>query len=255
VLKSSVASCTNILPYKFPFVNIIMLKKIALGLGLGIGAASALSQTVSDIKASPAGSAYIQNSNGVIVRTENGMCWRTGFWTPADAVPGCDGPLVPPIAKPIAPAVAPPPPVAQAPAAPAAPSAPVVPKRCDFSVTIGDAQSFGFNSASLTAAAERLVEATVLRLLADCAIVDTILVTGHTDSIGSHAYNQKLSAKRANAVATYLKDRGITAQVNTSGAGETQPVTSCEGKLPRATLLTCMAPDRRVEVEVRGVAR
>ena len=55
---------------------------------------SASAQVVTDIKAKTPNSAYVQDSRGVIVRDPFGLCWRTGQWTPADAVPGCDGPLV-----------------------------------------------------------------------------------------------------------------------------------------------------------------
>ena len=55
---------------------------------------SASAQVVTDIQAKQPNSAYVQDSRGVIVRDPFGLCWRTGYWTPADAVPGCDGPLV-----------------------------------------------------------------------------------------------------------------------------------------------------------------
>ena len=43
-----------------------------------------------DIKAATPKSAYVQDARGVIARDPFGLCWRTGYWTPADAVPGCD---------------------------------------------------------------------------------------------------------------------------------------------------------------------
>ncbi|RZK78736.1 MAG: OmpA family protein, partial [Pedobacter sp.] len=46
-----------------------------------------------ELKANTPYSAYVQDARGVIVRNSNGLCWRTGYWTPADAVPGCDAPL------------------------------------------------------------------------------------------------------------------------------------------------------------------
>src|SRR6478609_6521355 len=83
-----------------------MLKHFVFGFTFCIGAASALSQTATDIKASTNQSAYTQDSRGIIARSPFGLCWRMGYWTPADAVIGCDGELVPPIAKPTAPAIA-----------------------------------------------------------------------------------------------------------------------------------------------------
>lgn len=248
MLQSAQTSRINSAPHTLA-MKTAMLKKITFGLGLCITAAAALSQPASDIRADPDGSAYMQSGNGVIVRGGSGMCWRTGFWTPSAAVPGCDGPLVPPIAKPTAPEVIPPPPVAlERPAPPPQ-------KRCDFSVTLGDEQFFRFNGTALSRIAKKRLEAEVLPQFENCKTVENVLVTGHTDRIGSHLYNQKLSEKRAEAVANYLKSRGITAPINTLGAGKTRPVSSCSSKLPRAELIKCMAPDRRVVIEARGIAR
>lgn len=57
-----------------------------------VAAFSASAQDMTDIKASTPNSAYVQDGRGVIVRDPFGLCWRTGYWTPADAVPGCDAP-------------------------------------------------------------------------------------------------------------------------------------------------------------------
>ena len=63
-------------------------------------AGSALAQSsppfapvTTDIQAAKPRSAYVQDARGVIVRDPYGLCWRTGYWTPADAVPGCDLPI------------------------------------------------------------------------------------------------------------------------------------------------------------------
>ncbi|HEX7633913.1 MAG TPA: OmpA family protein, partial [Noviherbaspirillum sp.] len=171
-----------------------MIKKLALGL-LGACATSALAQTVSDIQANPTQSAYLQNSRGIVARNPFGLCWRSGYWTSVDAVVGCDGELVPPVVKPTAPAIAPP--------AAAAPIAPATPKRCDFAITFSSDETFAFDKTRLSNAAEKRINDEVLTKLASCAKVDMILVTGHTDRLGSQQYNQKLSEKRAEAVAAY----------------------------------------------------
>ena len=76
-----------------------------------------------DIQARTPYSAYVQDSRGVIVRNPFGLCWRTGYWTPADAVPGCDAPLcVPPEKLENGKCVAPPPAPAPAPVAEPAPA-------------------------------------------------------------------------------------------------------------------------------------
>ena len=86
---------------------------------------------------------------------------------------------------------------------------------------------------------------------------DVISVTGHTDRIGSPAYNQALSARRADAVKSYLVDPAGVASLKivARGAGEAQPVTKagdCRGRNASAALIACLQPDRRVEVEVSG---
>ena len=224
----------------------MMMKNFALSLILGLSAASAFAQTASDIQANPAKSMYVQDGRGVIARSPFGLCWRTGYWTPADAVAGCDGELVPPIAKATAPAIAT---TAQPTPVPAAP------KRCDFSTTLSSDQTFAFNKAVLNNAAKKRIDEEVLAKLAGCAKVDIVLITGHTDRLGSHQYNQKLSEKRANAVAGYLKSKGVTAEIDTLGAGKTQSVKACDDKLPRTQLIECLAANRRVVIEARGLAR
>ncbi|MFY9327650.1 MAG: outer membrane beta-barrel protein [Georgfuchsia sp.] len=86
---------------------------------------------------------------------------------------------------------------------------------------------------------------------------DVIMVTGHTDRIGSHAYNMKLSTQRAEAVKAYLvESAGIPAdKIVTKGVDGSEPVTKpedCKGNKATKKLIACLAPDRRVEVEVNG---
>ena len=85
--------------------------------------------------------------------------------------------------------------------------------------------------------------------------LEVIIAVGHTDSVGSDAYNQKLSVRRSEAVKAYLTGKGIEAnRVYTEGKGETQPVTGnkCDNVRGRAAQISCLQPDRRVEVEVIG---
>ena len=78
-------------------------------------------------------------------------------------------------------------------------------------------------------------------------------VKGYTDRIGSEAYNQTLSEKRAQAVADQLQAAGVAPeQLTVTGMGEADPVsTGCEG-LRGNKLVDCLAPDRRVELSVTG---
>jgi len=81
------------------------------------------------------------------------------------------------------------------------------------------------------------------------------LDSGHSDRLGTQKYNQRLSEKRAAAVASYLKSRGVTAPIDAIGAGESLPVKACNNRLPRPKLIACLAPNRRVGIEVRGTAK
>ncbi len=88
---------------------------------------------------------------------------------------------------------------------------------------------------------------------------DAIPVEGHTDRLGSQAYNQKLSVRRAEAVKSYLVSAGgvDAARISAVGMSESQPVTKaedCRGTKPNAKLVACLQPDRRVDVEVSGTA-
>lgn len=85
----------------------------------------------------------------------------------------------------------------------------------------------------------------------------TITVIGHTDRLGPQDYNQKLSTRRAQSVQRYLIDTaGIPAdKITARGVDGSDPVTKpgdCVGNKATATLIACLQPDRRVEVDVFG---
>ena len=82
------------------------------------------------------------------------------------------------------------------------------------------------------------------------------IVIGYSDRIGSEAYNQKLSEARARTVADFLVSKGLaTSKIAIEGRGEADPVTGtqCDGVKGKNQLISCLAPDRRVEVRVTGV--
>jgi len=79
--------------------------------------------------------------------------------------------------------------------------------------------------------------------------LEVVIAIGHADSIGSDAYNQKLSVRRAESVKAYLVSKGIEAnRVYTEGKGKKQPVADNRTKEGRAK-------NRRVEIEVIGTRR
>lgn len=204
---------------------------------------------------------YWVDSSGTIVRSGTGLCVRTGTWEPADAVvPGCDGvPLQPAQAVstenksaaevPAAAAASAQRPTSDHVIEPAASKseettkAAVVPPPI-AKVSLTTDTSFGFDQSSLRP--EGLERLKKLHAELQNAKVDSILATGHTDSIGKASYNKKLSIRRAQAVKDYLVKLGIPSdRIFIDGKGATQPVASNKTSQGRAR-------NRRVDVEVIG---
>lgn len=171
------------------------------------------------------------------------LCWRDNFWTPATAIADCDGALKPVVAE-----VAPPPPPpapAPAPAAPAPAPAPVVaPVPSSEKVTYAADAFFDFDKAILKPEAKTKLDDLVSKTKE--INLEVIIAVGHTDSVGTDAYNDKLSVRRAESIKTYLTSKGLEAnRVYTEGKGKKQPVAdnkTAEGR----------AKNRRVEIEVVG---
>jgi OmpA-OmpF porin, OOP family len=122
-------------------------------------------------------------------------------------------------------------------------------------VTLSADSLFTFDSAAVQPAGRVELDALAAGLRG--VAFDTIVVTGHTDRIGSPDYNLRLSNSRATAVKDYLVNSADVpaAKVTTRGVNGSEPVTTaeqCGPQLTRAQLIVCLAPDRRVEVEVTG---
>jgi len=134
-------------------------------------------------------------------------------------------------------------------AAPAAPKKPAV-------INLASTGFFEFNKATLTNDAKGTLDKEVIGKLKDFGQIRYIIVNGHADRLGSAQYNQKLSERRADAVRAYLVSRGAdAAQVETLGFGKTTPVKSCPDQKERKGLIECLAPNRRVVVEIQGTPR
>jgi len=115
---------------------------------------------------------------------------------------------------------------------------------------------------TITLAAERLFKFDKYKLNGDAAVelddvvaklnahpeFDVVVVTGHTDLIGSEKYNQKLSEQRANVIKQHLISHGIAAdRIQAVGKGESEPVVECKG-IKGKKLIECLEPNRRVVI-------
>ena len=194
---------------------------------------------------------YVQDARGVIVRNSNfgdprigNLCWRTGYWTPQMANCECDEAIVgrnicnpPPAPVPVA-AVTPPPAPAPTPPPPPAPAATA--QRTTFALDT----FFDFDKSVIKPEARAKLDELAASIKS--INLDLVIAVGHTDSIGSNAYNQKLSVRRSEAVKAYLVGKGIDGnRIQVSGKGKTAPIAdnlAAEGR----------ARNRRVEIEVVG---
>ena len=203
------------------------LNKVAMLFASAVIATAAGAQTVDNWKN---GSGELVWKNGT-----NELCWRDASWTPATAAEGCDGALTK-AAEAAAPAAAP----SAAKPAPAPAPAPVASSK----VTYAADAFFDFDKAVLKPEGKAKLDDLVSKV--KDINLEVIIAVGHTDSIGTDAYNQKLSVRRAEAVKAYLVSKGIEKnRVYTEGKGEKQPVAdnkTAEGR----------AKNRRVEIEVVG---
>ena len=189
--------------------------------------------------------AYVQDARGVIVRNNNfgdknigELCWRTGYWTPAQAIAECGGPAAVVVPPPPPPLVVTPPPPPPPPLKPACTEPPTLKQ------TFAADSFFDTAKAVVKPAGKAKLDDLVSKI--KTMTLEVVISVGHTDSVGGDAYNQKLSVRRAEAVKAYLVSKGIEAnRVYTEGKGKKQPVAdnkTAEGK----------AKNRRVEIEVVG---
>jgi len=182
-----------------------------------------------------------RNASGEVWKNASGQCWRNSSWTPATAAKDCDGALAPaPAPAPVAPA-----PVARAAEpAPAPAPAPALAPAAATKVTYAADAFFDFDISVLKAEGKAKLDDLAQKVKA--INLEVIIAVGHTDSVGSDAYNQKLSVRRSEAVKAYLITKGIEKnRIYTEGKGEKQPVADNKTSEGRSK-------NRRVEIEVVG---
>jgi OOP family OmpA-OmpF porin len=200
---------------------------------------------------------YLQSaSSGVVKAAGAGVCVRTSQWTPALAIAECDPDLVKkPMAAPMAAPMAKP---APAKAAPKKKKAKLL--NVQYKIEL---QGMPFAKAEMTADNRKEADKFLAGLRKAIktrgpVTVGAVVVTGHTDRIGSLAYNQGLSERRAVVVKDYLISKGVDQKlIFWEGKAFKQPIPVtkfCDNKMPRKQLIECLAPNRRVTVEVVGRA-
>lgn len=110
---------------------------------------------------------------------------------------------------------------------------------------------FDFASSALTKEGKKKLK-TVAKKLKEHEGEETVRVIGYADRIGNEKFNERLSRKRAETVRNFLSGQGVVTRkdVEVRYFGETAPATDCPDTLKRKELIKCLAPDRRVELEV-----
>jgi OOP family OmpA-OmpF porin len=190
----------------------------------------------------PANDGYLFDSRDKVVKSGFDLCWRTTRWTPAMAIEECDADLIKKVeAKPAALPV------------PVAPTAVAAPKPAAEKMTLSADALFDFDKAVLRPEGKAKLDDLAAKV--KDLNLEVIIAVGHADRIGSDAYNQKLSERRATSVKNYLVSKNVEPnRIHTEGKGEKQPVTKpgqCKGKKSKK-VIACLQPDRRVEIEVIG---
>jgi outer membrane protein OmpA-like peptidoglycan-associated protein len=169
----------------------------------------------------------------------------------ASAVSGA-GAAVAPSAKPVAATQAP---VATPVAAAAAPATAAAPAASGNKVTLAGDALFKTGKSrikDLTKDGKARLDELAVKIKA-LGAVDQIKIVGHADSMGKPAENKKLSEARARSVKSYLVAKGVKPGVIiTSGVGDAQPVVKCDMAQPKPQLVDCLAPNRRVEIEINA---
>jgi OOP family OmpA-OmpF porin len=170
-----------------------------------------------------------------------GQCWRNSAWTPATAHADCDGAVR---AEAPVPAAAP---RVSATFVPPVAKAPEVVQPVATKVVYNADTFFDFDKSVIKAEGKAKLDLLASRL--NSMTLEVVIVVGHTDSIGTDAYNIKLGERRANAVRAYMLTKGVDKnRVYTDSKGEHQPIADNRTAVGRAK-------NRRVEIEIVGTSK
>jgi OmpA-OmpF porin, OOP family len=222
--------------------------KVGLGLQYALGTSMLVRGEVERYRMNDALGNHV-NVNLISV----GLVIPFGVTPPSRPVVQTPMPYVAPAPIAAAPAPAPlPEPVAVVQAAPVVVAPAPAPRR---RVTFEAESLFGFDRSDVNAEGKVALDQFAREL--DGTEFEMVVVEGHTDRLGTPAYNQTLSLQRADAVKSYLVTSGHVdpMKISSAGKGETSPTTKpgdCTGTRPTAQLIVCLRPDRRVDVDVVG---
>jgi len=168
---------------------------------------------------------YVTDSAGNVVKDGFGGCVTAPVGGTLMSLPECGD---------AAPAAA------EAPAKAEAPAAKPSPSPAPLAVIDATAAEFAFDKSDLTSTHRGIL----IDVAGKLSGKENLEIVGHTDSKGSKAYNQKLSERRAQAVADFLRTFGVKNNMSVSGMGETQPVADNATDAGRAQ-------NRRVEIRTK----
>ena len=120
-------------------------------------------------------------------------------------------------------------------------------------VNVAWTAEFSYGSAELTPEARARLDGEIVPKLIASKDIRYLNVYGHSDRTGSTEYNRRLSEKRAEAVRDYLVSKGVDPdKIEVFGYGQTLPVKSCRDEKERSALIECLAPNRRIVVEIQA---
>jgi len=113
---------------------------------------------------------------------------------------------------------------------------------------------FDFDKSILSRQGIKIVDGIANNMIRNISSLQGLKIEGFTDRLGSNARNNPLSLARAKTIASHLKSKGINVPMETAGMGSRFPVSKgCVGNKATAKLKACLAPDRRVRIEMQGL--
>ncbi len=191
--------------------------------------------------------AYVVDQQQAVVKSGFGLCWRTGYWTPAAAASDpagceCDQELLPKeVCQPTGTGKA---------SAVAAP-APAFPKPAAEKVSRAADVLFDFGKTDLTPQSKNMLQELAKKI--NTVNLEVILAIGHTDRLEARQKSLKnLGEKRASIVKYFLVMSGVDkSRIYVESKESTQPITGNKcGKFKLQKARDCLHPDRRVDIEV-----